>query len=311
MADNSAIEWTDATWNPTRGCTRISPGCGGPQRQGGCYAETIAARFSDPGQPFHGFAKRTRHGGAWTGKLALIDDMLTLPLRWRKPRRIFVNSMSDLFHENLPDAAIDKVVAVAALAKQHTLQILTKRSERMRAYMTDPKTPERVEKAMDGIAPAPWHDRELDDCGGWPVPHVWLGVSVEDQERADERIPDLEATPAAVRFLSCEPLLGPVDLTRVRERRGLARNVLTCDLWSTLTNEVIAGPPPGYGPVTWVIAGSESGRNARPCDISWVRSLKDQCVGASVPFFYKQAAINGRKIPTPELDGRTWVEFPR
>jgi protein gp37 len=345
MADQSQIEWTDATWNPVRGCTRVSPGCGGPYHQGGCYAEKIAARFSDPGQPFHGIAKRTKHGGAWTGKLALIDDMLAVPLRWKKPRRIFVNSMSDLFHENLPDEAIDKVFAVMALCPQHTFQVLTKRAARMRAYFAErwQATPaqrldlgggdvidmpggeetgredqveaacEDVYKLMPSMVDTN-NDKLWDDKGNlksrqfaWPLPNVWLGVSVEDQQRADERIPDLLAAPAAVRFLSCEPLLEPVDLSQVRCALA-GTSYMTFDALHAL-DSLNKGREETR--IDWVIAGSESGRNSRPCDIAWVRSLKDQCVGAGVPFFYKQAVINGRKIPTPELDGRTWVEFPR
>jgi protein gp37 len=152
MSDKTSIEWTDATWNCVRGCSRVSPGCGGANHEGGCYAEKIAARFSGPGQPFEGFAERTKFGGRWTGKMALVEEMLTVPLRWKKPRRIFVNSMSDLFHENLPDEAIDKVFAVMALAPQHTFQVLTKRSDRMRAYMLAPDVAARVWKAANDIA---------------------------------------------------------------------------------------------------------------------------------------------------------------
>lgn len=135
MSGATKIEWTDSTWNPLRGCSRVSPGCGGPGHQGGCYAERIAARFSDVGQPFHGLAERTIHGGRWTGKVAVAPDHIFLaPLRWKKPRRIFVNSMSDLFHEAVPDETIDRVFAVMALTPQHTYQVLTKRAERMRAW---------------------------------------------------------------------------------------------------------------------------------------------------------------------------------
>src|SRR6185437_10785737 len=152
MPDNTPIEWCDASWNPTRGCSRVSPGCGGPGHAGGCYAESVAARFSDPGAPYHGFAERGRPGSTWTGKVALIEDMLTVPLRWKKPRRIFVNSMSDLFHEALSDAAIDKVFAVMQRASRHTFQILTKRPERMRRYVT------ALYAEADGDNPR-WFDR--------------------------------------------------------------------------------------------------------------------------------------------------------
>lgn len=292
MGDNSTIEWTDATWNPTRGCSRTSPGCGGPNHQGGCYAEKIAARFSGPGQPYHGFAERTKYGGRFTGKVALVEHQLDLPLRWKKPRRIFVNSMSDLFHENLPDEAIDKVFAVMALCPQHTFQVLTKRAERMRDY---------VLRLSRSIKPLEAHARTLGHTFNfkgisllsWPIPTVWLGTSVEDQARIDERIPLLLETPAAVRFLSCEPLLGPVDLSPWLELGGLN------------TDRGLSNPG-----IDWVIAGAESGLGARPCDLNWVRDIRDACAAAGVPFFYKQYAERGRKIPLPMLDGRQHVEFP-
>ncbi len=361
MADNSNIEWTDASWNPVRGCTRVSPGCGGPNHQGGCYAEKIAARFSDPGQPFHGFAKRTKHGGAWTGKLALIDDMLTVPLRWKKPRRIFVNSMSDLFHENLPDEAIDKVFAVMALCPQHTFQVLTKRSARMRAWFAErwQATPAQrldlgggdsidmpggeetgreheVEQACEHIfklIPAMvdtnndklWTDDGSLKCRqfAWPLPNVWLGVSVEDQERADERIPDLLETPAAVRFLSCEPLLGPVDLLGTLAR--WQDRPETQAAWRDGRSQYRAGDRL----IDWVITGGESGSKSRPAHPDWFRLLRDQCAAAMVPFFFKQwgafAPMGGppdnprrdrmvevgKKRAGALLDGVEHREFPR
>jgi protein gp37 len=303
MADASPIEWTDATWNPVRGCTRVSPGCGGPGHAGGCYAEAVAARFSDPGQPYHGFAERGRTGSKWTGKVALIEEQLDLPLRWRKPRRIFVNSMSDLFHESLSDAAIDRVFAVMAAARQHTFQVLTKRAARMREYLSR----YRPSPAWDGFVTRDGVSSNESPPGApmfspqrWPLPNVWLGVSVEDQARADERIPDLLETPAALRFLSCEPLLGPVDLRNLRRynasgrpwidalggvvTRGdhLARSPSECSL-NTSQQLVPRGPRIG-----WVIAGGESGPRARPMHPDWARSLRDQCAAARVPFFLKQ-----------------------
>ncbi|MGQ3299683.1 DUF5131 family protein [Reyranella sp.] len=291
MADNSSIEWTDATWNPVRGCTRISAGCGGPNRQGGCYAEQIAARFPGPGQPFEGFAERTTQGGRWTGKMALVDDMLTLPLRWKKPRRIFVNSMSDLFHENLPDEAIDKVFAVMALVPQHTLQVLTKRAKRMRTYLTTdrrfqicgeidrmfPMRTERSRLARDRIA------RVTAPGMMAPLENVHLGVSTEDQPRADERIPHLYHTPAAKRFISAEPLLGPIDLMEV------------------IPNPLIWSPVHGITrSLDWVIVGGESGPRARPAHPDWFRTLRDQCAAAGVPFFFKQW---GEWVSVSEVEG--------
>lgn len=305
MADHSPIEWTDATWNPVRGCSRVSPGCGGPNHQGGCYAERIAARFSAPGQAFHGFAERSVHGGHWTGKVALVDELLTLPLRWRRPRRIFVNSMSDLFHEAISDADIDKVFAIMALCPQHIFQVLTKRSARMRAYFAAPDRLASINGAIWALLGTP-RGSKIHHGGKWraalPLPNVWLGVSAEDQPRADERIPDLRATLATVHFVSCEPLLGPIDLRHHLEgeeehgvdmSREVGSKVGACTGW--------------LPPIDWVIAGGESGRGARPMHPDWPRALRDQCASASVPYFFKQW---GKKAAGSELDGRLHREFP-
>jgi protein gp37 len=298
MADKSAIEWTDATWNPVRGCSRITTGCGGPNHEGGCYAEKIAARFSDPGQPFHGFAERTPHGGRWTGKLALIEDQLTLPLRWKKPRKIFVNSMSDLFHENLSDADIDRVFAVMALCPQHTFQVLTKRAERMLDYCTDHDdglghigTVNRVWDIADTMMQA----LELPDdhpCQRytqlakhevpWPLPNVWLGVSAERQEEAWERVPHLLQTPAAVRFVSAEPLLGPINFAKLGDA------TMTLNAFNGSALHLLGMRYKTLGGLDWIIVGGESGPRARPMHPQWSRDIRDQCAEAGVPFFFKQ-----------------------
>ncbi len=284
MADNSSIEWTDATWNPVRGCSRLSPGCGGANHQGGCYAENIAARFSGPGQPFEGFAERTQHGGRWTGKMDVVWPMVDQPIRWRKPRRIFANSMSDLFHKDLPrdDVAVIYGTAIAAVhLRGHTFQILTKRADHMRELLNDEEFWEiaNAEASRLVIEHTDPLNRRKDDARATsgeygpdaPPPGIWLGVSVEDQERADERIPDLLATPAAVRFLSCEPLLGPVDLMEV------------------IPNPLIWSPVHGMTRlVDWVIIGGESGPRSRPFMLSWAASLIDQCRSAGVAAFMKQ-----------------------
>jgi len=234
MSDGSTIEWTDATWNPVRGCTKISPGCKH------CYAETFAERFRGvPGHPFEqGF------------DLRLVETALELPLQWRASRRIFVNSMSDLFHEGVPKEFILRVFDVIRRARQHQFQILTKRDERL-----------------------------VEVCSTIQVPsNAWLGVSVENQKYT-KRIDRLCKVDAAVRFLSVEPLLGPI-----------------ADL--------------NLDGIHWVIVGGESGHHARPMDPAWVRSIRDQCADAAVPFFFKQWGGKRKHLTGRVLDGRTWDEMP-
>lgn len=279
MADNSAIEWTDATWNPITGCTRVSEGCRN------CYAEVMAARFSGPGQWGEGLARIVRdpNGKAidhrWTGKLRFNDRALDLPLRWSKPRRISVNSTSDLFHEDVPDEWIDRVFAVMALAPRHTFQVLTKRPERMREYI-HPRHSARGPCVQDRIQAIYYANHQYPSA--WPLPNVWLGTSIEDQATADARIPHLLATPAAVRFVSAEPLLGPLDLFVPHHK--IAPNIIIAQNALTGLN--------GVGEIgarlDWVIVGGESGPGARPMHPDWARSIRDQCQAAGVAFFFKQ-----------------------
>jgi protein gp37 len=302
MGDNSKIEWTDATWNPIRGCTRKSEGC----RH--CYAERMAARFCDPGQPYHGFAERTPGGGRWTGKVALVPDKIDLPLHWRKPRRVFVNSMGDLFHEALPDADIDRVFAVMALCPQHTFIVATKRSARIRGYCQNTGLYPRVIKIGEIARRIAYDNRIATTEWPWPLPNVWLLVSVENQATAEERIPDLLATPAAVRGVSVEPMIGPMDLYNGDPDPRLgglqATHTFLGDWW-----EPGDDGPPRHG-VDWVIAGPETGANRRPAQTDWFRSLRDQCIVADVPFFLKAMFVDGRRVGIPELDGRQWAEVP-
>lgn len=239
MSAHSSIEWTDATWNPVRGCTKISPGCAR------CYAETFAERFRGvPGHPFEfGF------------DLRLVPEKLGEPLRWQRGRMIFVNSMSDLFHEDVPDDFIAAVGRVMTLATWHTYQVLTKRPERMLALLRT----------------------VLRDAG--QQPHIWWGVSVENRKHGLPRIDPLRSAPVRARFLSIEPLLqdlGKVDLSQI----------------------------------DWVIVGGESGPGARPMRPEWVRSLRDQCQRAGVPFFFKQWGGVRKKEAGRSLDGRTYDELP-
>lgn len=267
------IEWTDSTWNPLRGCSRVSEGCRN------CYAENMAARFSgkviktdDSGTyedplPYHGLATMTSDGPRWTGKVVLVKNKLSDPLRWKRPRRIFVNSMSDLFHESVPDEWIDQIFAVMALSPQHTFQVLTKRADRMHEYFGDSGYGgERWTKV--------WNAR-LPMCGKpvppmpWPLSNVHLGVSVENQEAADERIPLLFATPAPIRWISAEPLLEEINI-----RSWLLRSA---DL-----------------NIDWAVVGGESGPGARNFNLEWAGSLIEQARNANVPIFVKQMGSRPR-----------------
>src|SRR6266851_5143465 len=237
MSDRSHIEWTDATWNPLRGCTKVSPGCKH------CYAETFAERFRGvPGHPYEqGF------------DLRLVPEKLEDPLRWRKPRRVFVNSMSDLFHEDVPDEFIWQVFAVMANARQHTFQVLTKRADRLAVLLATGRNAPYFYGNVRGTA----FRMKLSDSFTWPLPNCWIGVSCEDRKHGLPRLDLLRQTPAAVRFVSFEPLLedlGTVALT-------------------------------GIG---WAIIGGESGAGARRCDLAWIRGIVDQCRAAGVACFVKQ-----------------------
>jgi len=298
VSTRTSIEWTRAddgtagrTWNPVTGCDKVSQGCGLPRfdgdKSGGCYAEAIARRFAGTKAFPHGFA------------VTLRPERLGDPLRWRAPSRVFVNSMSDLFHADVPDEYIARIFAVMARTPQHTYQILTKRHARMRALLGDDGQP-LLEATRDEETAWALYDT------GWPLPNVHLGVSVEDQPWAATRIPALLATPAAVRFVSAEPLLGPVALRRIALRRGVL-DALTGDVIDPADGAIYAAAPAS---LDWVITGAESGPGARPMDHDWVRALRDQCTATGTAFFYKQDANKGKKIPTPELDGRTWTQMP-
>jgi protein gp37 len=242
VADKSTIEWTEATWNPTTGCDRTSPGCDN------CYALTLAKRLKAMGQ-----AKYQNDGNPLTSgpgfALTLHSDALTVPERWRNGRVVFVNSMSDLFHPDVPDAFIQQVFDVMVRTPRHTYQVLTKRSKRL---------------------------ARLVEVLPWPE-NVWMGVSVETQRYAF-RADHLRRVPAAVRFLSIEPLLGPVIV--------------------------------GYAGLDWCIVGGESGKSHRPIDANWVRTIRDDCVDSGVPFFFKQWGGMTPKAGGRTLDGRTWDEMP-
>lgn len=258
----STIEWTDETWNPTVGCSKVSPGCDN------CYAVRVAAREMQPAH--RGLTK----DGDWTGEVRRLPDRLEQPMHWRRPRRVFVDSMSDLFHPDVTDAFIADVFAVMAACPRHTFQVLTKRPQRMREFCTE-------KYGLIDLA-SPFGPAGLPPLSmPYPSPNVWLGVSVEDQRYADLRIPHLLATPAAVRFLSIEPLLGPVDLSRPL---GLEWSEIG-EFWM---QEMFAALQGRRVPIDWVIVGGESGPGARPLDIEWIRTILAQCAEAQVPVFVKQ-----------------------
>ncbi len=290
MSDGTKINWADATWNIITGCSVTSPACTN------CYAMRDAAGPRLRNHPSRkGMTKIVNGNPVWTGEVRFNEQWLTQPLHWKKPRTIFVCAAGDMFHPNVPDEWIDKVFAVMALAPQHQFTVLTKRSKRMRDYFR-PHDRRRIESLGTKVIEL-GYDGPL-ELLRWPLPNVALGVTAEDQKRADERIPDLLATPAARRFVSIEPMLGPVKLTDVdllpTLMRGLARdeNHPNCT-FNALTGETNVHPchgvehPFDYG-LDLVICGGESGPNARPMHPDWPRSLRDQCAAVGVPFNFKQ-----------------------
>ncbi len=305
------IEWADKTWSPVTGCSPVSEGCEH------CWAERFSKRL----------AGRCGYPADDPFRVTLHPDRLEQPLKRKRPSRMFVCSMGDLFHEDVDEKYIAKVLAICDLARQHTYLILTKRPERMAALFND----------EDFVFHVGWFQSQagrefglprlsLDEIGPWPLKNVWLGVTVENQARADERIPILLQIPAAVRFVSVEPMLGPVDLTYwlngAPEQNGYGEWIQT------------------YPPLDWVICGGETGPGARPINYYWAESLREQCVEAGVPFFFKQwgewidptQMDNGIEFPDWEkshlwhgetgtvrvgkkaagrlLDGREWNEYP-
>lgn len=247
MAGLSDIEWTDATWNPVSGCLMVSPGCTN------CYAMRMAARLQAMEHPsYHAVTRKSAGRPVWTGRLQFNHAALEVPLRWRSPRRVFVNSMSDLFQDGVSGEFIGKVWSVMGRAKWHTFQVLTKRPENMLAVVRDEKLP--------------------------TLPNVWLGTSVESADYVD-RIAVLRLVPAAVRFISFEPLLGPIGRISLRD-------------------------------VHWAIVGGESGPSARPMDAKWVTQIQSMCDRSGTAFFFKQWGGTNKKKTGRLLRGRTWDEYP-
>ncbi len=300
MADKSKIEWCDATWQIVTGCSIVSPGCTN------CYAMRFAGTRLREHPSRQGLTKSVNGNPVWTGEVRFNEQWLMQPLRWRRPRRIFVAAHGDMFHENVPDEWIDRVFAVMALAPWHSFMVLTKRPERMREYLLRPTVSvnvgletlgivlEHPKMALGGKVIIKATDINPGALKEWPLPNVMLGVTAEDQARADERITHLIETPAAKRFVSVEPMLGPVDLTRIQvagddDFDGGFLDALGGGIY-------IEQPMPPRLPhipdwvarLNWVIVGGESGRGARPMHPNWARGVRDQCAAAGVPFFFKQ-----------------------
>lgn len=268
------ISWTDETWNPIRGCSRVSPGCEN------CYAERAALRS----EAYSGLVVVGTNGKPrWTGEVKYVPELVDRPCFWRRPRRVFVNSMSDLFHENLPDEHIAEIFATMAICPRHTFQVLTKRAERMCELM--------AQAPFMGMVVEKVHARDhhaLAENLHWPLQNVWLGVSVEDQKRAAERIPLLCATPAALRWLSCEPLLEEVSVMQ----------------------ELASGIPPD-----WIVVGGESGPAARPFNVEWAYRLQKEAELLDVPFFMKQLGSKpvfpgGLQMKLNDWHGKDPAEWP-
>ncbi|MCG5239546.1 phage Gp37/Gp68 family protein [Azospirillum doebereinerae] len=309
MGDHCTIEWLvalaqarnaiPASINPIRGCSRASEGCRN------CYAAAIAHRFGHKGNGIWAGLTDLDPAGVprFNGTLRFVWPALRAPIKAKRSRVYFVCDMADLFHARVPDDWIDQVFAMMALCRHHLFLLLTKRPDRMRRYLTDPKTPGRIAFHADVLGLLPGRAAALHHANGpdvddtlpnWPLPNVWTGATVEDQAAANERVPELLGVPSVLRFLSVEPMLGPVDLTAlealfwdVSDHEG-RRNALTGELYipgcaGESSRTLTGGPRLG-----WVIAGGESGPNARPCHPDWFRDLRDDCVEAGVPFFFKQ-----------------------
>lgn len=310
MADKSKIEWTDATWNVVTGCAKVSGGCDH------CYAETIANRFAGTKAYPNGFDVQLR------------PERMGLPLRWQRPRRVFVNSLSDLFHCAVPDRFIGEVFNVMGAARRHTFQILTKRHGRMRSLLR--RWSEHPEKGCHCPPEQGGCSMPVDvEHGTWPLPNVWLGVSVEDQRWADIRIPALLETPAAVRWISAEPLLGPVDLGMGDPHAGHEsddvnghphpRICLDCSDLDAGVEVEWWRRDPGGPRLDWVVVGGESGPGARPTDEDWVRALVAQCASAGIAPFVKQLGaawakdwhVGGKSVfSLGDRKGGEWKHWP-
>lgn len=308
MSANTTIEWATKSWNPVRGCSRVSPGCDN------CYAMNFAHRFSGAGKPYEGLTTIRKGKVDWTGSARLISGALGEPIRWRRAERVFVNSMSDLFHSSLSDGQIDSVFGVMwsclytgrrdAVVPGHEFLILTKRAERMREYFATDRRESWARAAVHaggGIDPDGIYDQTYFHKG--PHPRIWLGVSVENQVAADERVRLLLECPAAIHWVSAEPLLGPVDFEHVNSLAGA---------WNALRPSITPATIDNPRRVDWVVIGGESGPGARPFNVEWARSLVEQCRAAGVAPFVKQFGSKpsaSRSDVLATRDPNTWLKL--
>lgn len=325
MSDNTKIEWTDATWNPITGCKVVSPGCTN------CYAMKLAGTRLAHHPSRSGLTIDTKAGPVWNGELRFNSEWLFQPLRWKRPRRIFVCAHGDLFAEGVEDSWLDQIFAVMACSPQHIFQVLTKRPKRMRDYLTTSMLEHRLAAAQGQF------DFPLESPGFWPhlpLSNVWLGVSVEDQERARERIPLLLDTPATVRWISAEPLLGPLDLGCLDVDGDSFVDALHLRNWEDEIAQwrdsdedweeqfldwyglSVLPSGPMSSVLDWVVVGGESGSGARPMHPDWARSLRDQCAKAGVPFFFKQwgnwqiaSEANGHADHNMNRNDAFWIDI--
>lgn len=302
MGSNSSIEWTGGTWTPIRArrrdtgktgwhCEKVSPGCMK------CYSETFNERNLPNGGTGLSYTVPSRD----LVEIFLDEKILQWPFQWKKPKKIFVCSMTDLFADFVPYEIICKVFGVMLDTPRHIYQVLTKRIGRAHELLSD------AGFANDVAYSSNWDSPTIP----WPLPNVWMGTSCENQDAADSRIPALLQTPAAIRFVSYEPALGPIDFTEIHpdglELPGPECVPVNIDALREQSDAHYFQPP---AVIDWIIYGAESGTGARPNNEDWARSVRDQCAATDTAFFYKQNAKNGRKIPTPELDGRKWIQFP-
>ncbi|MEE8206887.1 MAG: phage Gp37/Gp68 family protein [Nitrospinaceae bacterium] len=302
MADKSKIGWTDATWNIVTGCSVVSPGCTN------CYAMKLAGTRLKHHPSRKGLTDPGKSGPVWNGQVRFNEQWLDQPMRWKKPRHIFVAAHGDLFHERVHDEWLDQIFAVMAISTQHTFQILTKRPQRMLSYMnkivSDPTLiGDTAGQFLD------WAD--IPELASWPPKNIWLGVSAEDQKHADERIPFLLDTPAASHFVSLEPQIEHIHLGYIGwpdpSKKAVARNGIN----ALLGMDFRCGRNGAKMPrLDWVIQGCESGRGRREFDLEWARSMREQCAYSGIPYFLKQLPINGEVVTEPALDRVQHLAMP-